>query len=71
MLVTKVPVPPEKLFKVADVEFVTDAIVAVCAVLPERNTTSPALKSVVKLVPFPVRVEVASGPEAPVVPVMP
>ena len=68
--VIRVPVPPEKLFKVATVEFVTDAIVAVCAVFPERKTTSPADMSVVKFVPLPVRVEV-EVPEFPVVPVIP
>ena len=71
MDVTNVPDPPEKLFRVATVEFVTDAIVAVWAVFPERNTTSPASNSVLKLVPSPVSVDVALEPELAVVPVIP
>ena len=69
--VTYVPVPPEKLFRVATVEFVTAAIVAVWAVFPERNTTSPASNSVLKLLPSPVSVDVAAEPELAVVPVIP
>ena len=71
VLVTNVPLPPEKLFRVATVEFVIDAIVAVWAVFPERNTTSPAVNSVSKLDPSPVSVDVALEPELAVVPVIP
>ena len=71
VLVTSVPLPPEKLFRVATVEFVTAATVTVWAVFPERNITSPASNSVLKLLPLPVSVDVALEPELPVVPVIP
>ena len=68
VLVTSVPGVP---VRVATVEFVTAEIVAVWAVFPERNTTSPASNSVLKLLPSPVSVDVASEPELAVVPVIP